>query len=111
MPEPIMPRERSRPNEPHPPPELEELVEPLDAGPDATPLAADAVVAAPGGPSFRIRSLLKKEPHGHLYQASTDGAGELVWLREALDEKSSARLRHEAQVLAGLDSPMFPRLF
>jgi protein phosphatase len=110
MPEPILPGESSLPNERLPLPQLEELVEPLDAGPVGTPLAADAVLPAAGEPSFRILRLLKTEPHGHLYQASTEGAGQPVWLREARDEKSSARLRHEAEVLGALDSPMFPRV-
>src|SRR5947209_8195750 len=102
--------ELSPPNEQHSLAQLEELVEPLDAGPDATPLAADIVLTTPEGRAFRILSVLKSEPHGQLYQASTDGAGEPVWLRATSDEKSAARLRHEAQVLRGLDSRMFPKV-
>jgi protein phosphatase len=109
MPEPIPPAEASPPEAPGAPPLLEELVEPLDAGPGAEPLSADAVVTAPQGRSFRILGLLKSEPHGHLYQARTEGASPPVWLRAAFGEKASARLRHEARVLEGLDSPMFPK--
>ena len=110
MSEPIMPSEPGPPNDQHASPQLEELVKPLDDGPDAAPLASDVVLTAPEGRSFRILSLLKNEPGGHIYKASTQETGQPVWLRETRDEKASARLRHEAEVLAELDSPMFPRV-
>src|SRR5262245_47896190 len=104
MPKPVLTSDSSPPNVQHPPPQLEELIEPLDEGFKVAPLAVDLVLTAPEGRSFRILSLLKSEPHGRLYWASTEEAGEPVWLQEARDEKSSARLRHEAEVLEGLDS-------
>jgi protein phosphatase len=106
-----MPDEPGQLNRPHSPPELEELVEALDAAPLAEPLAADAVLTSPEGRLFRILGLLRNEPHGQLYQANSEGVGEPIWLRAGFGEKSSARLRHEAQVLAVLDSPLFPRMF
>ena len=39
-----------------------------------------------------------------------NGNGQIVWLHEALDETASTRVRHEAQVLEGLECPMFPHV-
>jgi protein phosphatase len=67
-------------------------------------------VAAPGGEPFQVQGR-PDGPEGdcNLYQAAR--GGEAAWLWEAAGESAGAgRLRREAEVLAGLDSPLFPRL-
>src|SRR5438067_4328287 len=89
---------------------LEELIEPLELPAAPEPLPVEAMVFAPDGTAFRILGLLKTEAQAHLYEAEAEETAKIVWLREAATETSAARLRREAEVLEGLECPMFPRL-
>jgi protein phosphatase len=91
------------------PPELEELVEPLE-GPAPEPLAAGTVLAAPNGRSIRVIAALSLGGRSSLYEVESDGEPGKLWLREAVGEAAGARLRQEGQLLQSLDSPMFPRV-
>src|SRR5262249_38817567 len=89
---------------------LDELVEPLDTPPPPAPLAAGTRITMPDATSLQILTLLKSGPQVNLYNATANGNGQIVWLHEALDETASTRVRHEAQVLEGLECPMFPHV-
>ena len=90
--------------------ELEELIEPLSTPSLLEQLAVNTVITSPDGKSFHIVELFKNEPQLNFYTA-IDGDDERVCLQEALSETSAAaRLRHEAEVLEGLNCSMFPQL-
>jgi protein phosphatase len=92
-----------------PPPSSIEDTQPLETS-ALPPMATSALVVAPDGRTFDIVRPLRAELHGQLYEAVTGPERQPVWLREALTESAAARLRHEAEVLRGLDLPAFPRL-
>jgi hypothetical protein len=73
------------------------------------PLRARTLVADPGGLVIRVLGRLSSETSINIYQATLEGTGEEICLREAADDASAARLRHEAEVLQSLDSPAFLR--
>lgn len=90
--------------------ELEELTEPLPTPSGMEQLAVNTIITSPDGKSFHIAELVKSEPQLNFYTA-IDGVQERVCLQEALSETSAAaRLRHEAEVLEGLNCSMFPQL-
>jgi serine/threonine protein phosphatase PrpC len=92
------------------PPVLDDLVEPLETPPLPAPIAAGTRITMPDATSLQILTLLKSGPQVNLYNATTHENGPTVWLHEALNEEASTRLRHEADVLEGLECPMFPHV-
>lgn len=89
---------------------LDELVEEL-------PVTADRCAHAPGteltdgdGRTLCIGSLVRSEPPLHVYEAFLDDDTP-VELTQATTEAASERLRHQSEVLAGLDTGLLPRCF
>jgi len=53
--------------------------------------------------------LLHGTPRARVYEAETEG-GDVIRLHEALSREGAADLLRTAEVSAGLDCPMFPRV-
>src|SRR5438045_628118 len=73
------------------------------------PLAPGTMIDERPGSSFHNLRLLKSEGALNVYLAACQDGD--VWIREAeAGTEAAERLAHEAEVLRGLDCPMFPRV-
>ncbi len=84
--------------------QLEELVEAIDARPCREP---GTVLSSPDD-SYTISALLRDGAAIRLYECA-DTTGRVLWLKEATGDAASV-LRREAELLAGIDIPMIPRI-
>lgn len=88
---------------------LDEQAEALPLPRLPLPLPSNTVLTTPEGQRLHLHAWRGSSSLGHTYAAS--GAdGQAVWLSAAHDATSAAALQHQAQVLTGLESPLWPRL-
>ena len=72
------------------------------------PLPSNTVLTAPDGLRLHLRAWRGNAARCHTYEASTPD-GQPVWLIAASEAPDAARLHHQAQVLTGLESPLWPQ--
>lgn len=90
--------------------DLEELAEPLEEVPSPEPLAEGTQLSIPEGGELRVSALLRSAPNENVYEARIVPEGPTLWLRETWAEgRMAAQFAHEAELLASVSSPMFPR--